>query len=81
MNNGCSLNAWTDGSQHVVCHCMQVTEAQVVTALTVLDLRSVKDIRQCTGAGDGCTACHKALRKYLEQHACRPAPADLAAAG
>ena len=31
-------------------------------------LRTVKDVRQHTGAGDGCTACHRTIRQYLEQH-------------
>jgi NAD(P)H-nitrite reductase large subunit len=50
----------------MVCHCLQVTEEDLVTALTTRTIRTVKDIREHTGAGDGCTACHKLLRRYLE---------------
>ena len=51
----------------VVCHCLQVTEETLRHALATLDIRTVKDIRYHTGAGDGCTACHRLLRKYLPQ--------------
>jgi bacterioferritin-associated ferredoxin len=80
MENTSSPNCTHECSQRLVCHCFQVTEAQLVTALTVLELRTVREIRQKTGAGDGCTACHHALRKYLERHHHPAASADLAAA-
>jgi bacterioferritin-associated ferredoxin len=53
----------------VVCRCLQVTEDDVVAAITTLELRTVKEVRQATGAGDGCTACHHALRQLIEQRA------------
>ena len=54
---------------NVVCHCLNVTEDQVVEAITTLALRTVKDVREHTGAGEGCTACHARLRAFLDQHA------------
>jgi len=54
-------------SSKVVCHCLQVTEDALLQALQTLELRSLKDIRQHTGAGEGCTACHRRLRRYLEK--------------
>ena len=51
-----------------------VTEAVLVEALTVCDIRSVQDIQRCTGAGEGCTACHKLLRRYLQE--CSPSSAS-----
>ena len=53
----------------MVCHCLQITEDVVLTALETLNIRSVSDLRQHTGAGEGCTACHRRLRQYLEQAA------------
>ena len=58
----------------VVCRCLGVTEAEIVTALTTLPISTLKELRACTGAGDGCTACHKQLRAYLEPYA--PAEAE-----
>ena len=80
MESSCTNLCTHNDPQRLVCHCFQVTEAELVTALTGLDLRTVKEIRQQIGAGDGCTACHGALRKCLERHR-RPAVSpDLAVA-
>jgi nitrite reductase (NADH) large subunit len=54
--------------ERVVCRCLKVTEGEVVSAIITLGLRTVKEVRQCTGAGDGCTACHRALRECLDRH-------------
>jgi bacterioferritin-associated ferredoxin len=51
----------------VVCHCLHVTEEMLLEALAALNLGSVNEIRAVTGAGDGCTACHKRLHKYIER--------------
>jgi bacterioferritin-associated ferredoxin len=52
----------------LVCRCLGVTEDIVVAAISTLGLASVQDVRQCTGAGDGCTCCHARLREYLERY-------------
>jgi bacterioferritin-associated ferredoxin len=52
----------------IVCRCLQVTEEVLLTAVRTFELRTVKEVRQHTGAGDGCTVCHRAIRQYLEQH-------------
>ena len=46
----------------IICHCLQVTEETVLTALETLNLRTITELRQHTGAGDGCTACHRRLQ-------------------
>jgi bacterioferritin-associated ferredoxin len=50
----------------MVCHCMQVTEDQLLSALVTLELRSVKDVRTHIGAGTGCNACHRRIQSYLD---------------
>jgi bacterioferritin-associated ferredoxin len=55
-------------SEPYLCHCLRITEAEVVAAVTRLELRTVKDVRSHTGAGEGCTACHVRLREILERH-------------
>jgi NAD(P)H-nitrite reductase large subunit len=52
----------------IVCRCLKVTEATIVEAITTLGLRTVKDVRHATGAGDGCTCCHQQVRELLEVH-------------
>jgi bacterioferritin-associated ferredoxin len=58
-------------TQRLVCHCLKVTETVVVRTIAALGLRTLKEVRLQTGAGDGCTCCHKRLLTYLQQ----PAPA------
>ena len=60
-NNSCA-----DCPGRLVCRCLRVTEDVLVEALTTCEIRSVQDIQRHTGAGDGCTACHRLLRRYLE---------------
>ena len=52
----------------IVCRCLMVTEGTIVDAIVLLGLRTVKDVKQATGAGDGCTCCHSQIREYLEVH-------------
>jgi bacterioferritin-associated ferredoxin len=52
----------------LVCRCLQVTEEAIINALTTMEPRTVQSLRQCTGAGTGCNACHKKLSVYVERH-------------
>jgi bacterioferritin-associated ferredoxin len=54
----------------IVCRCLQVTETQVIRMIERLELRTVRDVRQYTGAGEGCTCCHAQIEGYLERHSC-----------
>jgi bacterioferritin-associated ferredoxin len=58
----------------LVCHCLQVTEEMLLEALHTFDLRTVQEVREHTGAGDGCTACHRRLRAFIERRASLPVP-------
>ncbi|MCI0348027.1 MAG: (2Fe-2S)-binding protein [Acidobacteriales bacterium] len=69
MNTLFSPRAYShECSARVACRCLQVSEEVVLEAVTTLGLRTVKDIRRHTGAGDGCTACHQQLCELLKQH-------------
>jgi bacterioferritin-associated ferredoxin len=39
----------------------------LVNALEAFDLRSLHEVRDRTGAGDGCTACHRQLKRFIER--------------
>jgi bacterioferritin-associated ferredoxin len=56
----------------VVCRCLQVTEDTIILAVRDRGLTTIKQVRQATGAGDGCTCCHRELRHYLSVYAPRP---------
>ena len=51
----------------VVCHCLNVTETTVVRAVRDQGARSLCELACMTGAGGGCTACHRRLRHYLAE--------------
>jgi len=52
----------------MICHCLQVTETEVIEALATREVRTLKDLRRHTAAGDGCTACHRQLMELLQAH-------------
>jgi bacterioferritin-associated ferredoxin len=55
----------------LVCRCLKVTEEMVISTITTLGVRTVTELRQATGAGEGCTCCHRELRVYLDVYAGR----------
>ncbi len=79
MHRSCPADRCCDGScqrggnsSPLICSCLNVTEETVVNAIATLGLRTVKEVRKYTGAGDGCTACHPRIREVLKQHAQSP---------
>src|SRR5262249_61232295 len=58
-----------DCGNRYLCHCLRITEEEVVRAVTVLQLRTLDDLRQHTGAADRCTTCHLRLRLLIHRHA------------
>ncbi len=51
----------------IVCTCLRVSVTELVEALATRQIRSLKDIKHQTGAGDGCMMCHRVLKRYLQQ--------------
>lgn len=35
-----------------------------------LELRTVREVRQYTGAGEGCTCCHSQIQQIIDKHHC-----------
>ena len=73
MDRPCTPEACDGCPDHIVCRCLQVTEAQVVRMIARLELRTVRDLRSMTGAGEGCTCCHAKLQEYIERFHCEAA--------
>jgi NAD(P)H-nitrite reductase large subunit len=61
----------------VVCRCLKVTEEVIVESITTLGLCSVREVREVTRAGDGCTCCHREIRELLVIHAPSTAAANV----
>jgi bacterioferritin-associated ferredoxin len=72
-SDGCSAEC----GLRYVCRCLRITEEVLAQAFATGDIRTLKDIRRHTGAGDGCMACHHRLVAFLEDHT---VPAPLVAA-
>jgi len=67
--------AATPGSNpsDIVCRCLGVTSGEVEQAADVYGAASIQDLRNQTGAGDGCTACHRLLKLVLAARQQNPA--------
>jgi bacterioferritin-associated ferredoxin len=63
-----------DCSDRFVCRCLRVSETTLIEALRALPIRNLMELRQLTGAGDGCNCCHPRLQQYLDQHAYASSP-------
>jgi bacterioferritin-associated ferredoxin len=69
MKPTCTHEDCKDCPERLVCRCLQVTECAIVEVLRALPIRTLRDLRQHTGAGDGCTCCHVRLQALIERHA------------
>ena len=63
----CARSGDRNCSRRIVCGCRQVTEEEVVRAITTLNLRTLEQVCRHTNAGNGCGCCHKRLSKHLIQ--------------
>lgn len=52
-------------SRRLVCHCFNITEAELIESIGRLRLNSIQELCQRTGAGNGCMCCRKLLARYL----------------
>lgn len=58
-----------------VCHCLRVKEEDLARAVVRFGLTTLDEVRAHTGAGDGCTACHRRVRQYLAEIS-QPSPSS-----
>ncbi|MBM79771.1 MAG: hypothetical protein CMJ78_04170 [Planctomycetaceae bacterium] len=52
-------------TDRVICHCLGVTKSQIEDAARFGGCDTVREIKNCTTAGGGCTACHGRIKKIL----------------
>jgi NAD(P)H-nitrite reductase large subunit len=52
-------------TETILCHCLQVSYAEVQTAIEIYGCATVRDVARQTGAGSGCTCCHQCIRELL----------------
>jgi bacterioferritin-associated ferredoxin len=59
-------------ADRVVCRCLNVVEDEIISAIRLHGARTVRELKQLTGAGDGCMCCRDELRHYLTVYASVP---------
>lgn len=69
MSITCTVESCNTCPGKVVCRCLNVTEEQIINLITTGGLRSIREIREVTRAGDGCTCCHAEIQQYIERYA------------
>jgi NifU-like protein len=73
MLQGCPFGGDCESCGHaggsVVCHCLGVTEENLVASIQTLELRTMREVRRHTGAGAGCTACHRRIQLLIDHFA------------
>ena len=52
-----------------VCHCLRVEEEEIRDAIDDGGLQTVRQVTASCGAGGGCTACHRHIKRYLAEAA------------
>jgi NAD(P)H-nitrite reductase large subunit len=55
----------------IVCECLKVTEGKICSVIRQGKACTVRQVTACTGAGDGCMACHPALEQLIDREAPR----------
>ena len=60
----------------VICRCCKVAERQLLSRMAQCRPRTLRELRDGTGAGNGCNACHRVLEGYLRQPLPEPTPAS-----
>lgn len=66
MDSLCPFDSCQNCPAEFLCHCLRVTEEMLTEAVERYGLRTLNDVRRHTGAGEGCTACHRKIRMHLE---------------
>jgi bacterioferritin-associated ferredoxin len=60
-----------------VCHCLRVEEDEIRDAIDDGELQTVRQVTASCGAGGGCTACHRHIKRYLAEAARARAEMDV----
>lgn len=50
-----------------VCHCLNVSEHEIRTAIAEHEPQSIRGVSQVCGAGAGCMSCHRHIRRMLNE--------------
>ena len=62
------LQCPTEGTRPL-CHCLNISECEVREAIADHNLQTVRGVANICGAGGGCTACHRHIKRLLNEQA------------
>ncbi|MBI1348478.1 hypothetical protein GC163_19565 [bacterium] len=63
-------------STRPTCHCLGVTAEEIREEIAAQDLTSVRQVTKACGAGGGCTACHRHIKRFLAEAAAERAATE-----
>lgn len=66
MQFGCS-----SAKSQYLCRCLRVTEDEVRDAIAVDNPETVRGVTQACGAGGGCMACHRHIKRLISEQQAR----------
>lgn len=52
-----------------ICRCLNVTESDILEAISEHEPQTVQGVSQICGAGGGCMSCHRHIRRMLNERA------------
>ena len=53
-------------TERIICRCLRISERQLADAASTGMVCTLRDAISKTGAGAGCTACHRRIKQFLE---------------
>ena len=56
-------------SARPICHCLRVDETEIRDVIEDSELQTVRQVTAACGAGGGCTACHRHIKRFLAEAA------------
>lgn len=56
-------------SARPICHCLRVEETEIREVIEDSELQTVRQVTAACGAGGGCTACHRHIKRFLAEAA------------
>ena len=62
-------NSSTRSPDYPVCHCLGVTEREIRQVIAEIEPCTIRQVAHACGAGGGCTACHRHIKRYLHEAA------------
>lgn len=62
---------FTQDSHRPLCHCLGVHADEIRTCIEEMGAETVREVTRGCGAGGGCTACHRHIKRLILEAAAR----------